>query len=100
MQFRDDKVGLQAKSGFKLGRGFIVTRVLRQDCSQFVVQVGSLGIQMTRSAEFGDRPPTAERVARLICVRASERLARVSAEASVAEVEVWETPTYRVIYRP
>ena len=50
--------------------------------------------------EFVDSPPTAERLAKMVCARASERLARFAHAATVAEVEVWETPEYRVVYRP
>jgi 6-pyruvoyltetrahydropterin/6-carboxytetrahydropterin synthase len=50
--------------------------------------------------EFGDRPPTAERVAKIVCCRATERLAIVAPAAAVAAVDVWETPGYRVEYRP
>jgi len=50
--------------------------------------------------EFGDRPPTAERVASLVCARAAARLATAAPTAEVAQVEVWETPQYRVVYRP
>ena len=49
---------------------------------------------------FRDRPPTAERVASVVCTRASERLTSLAPSAAVAEVEVWETPQYRVVYRP
>ena len=51
-------------------------------------------------APFRDRPPTAERLARVICERAREGLGRVAPVATVMEVEVWETPQYRVAYRP
>jgi 6-pyruvoyl-tetrahydropterin synthase len=50
--------------------------------------------------EFSEQPPTAERLAKLVCVRATERLAQLTESATVAEVEVWETPEYRVAYRP
>jgi 6-pyruvoyltetrahydropterin/6-carboxytetrahydropterin synthase len=50
--------------------------------------------------DFADRPPTAERVAKVVCLRASERLGALSASAAVTSVEVWETPQYRVVYRP
>ncbi|MBI4502107.1 MAG: 6-carboxytetrahydropterin synthase [Gemmatimonadetes bacterium] len=50
--------------------------------------------------EFSDRPPTAERVAKVVCSRATERLANLAPAAEVADVEVWETPEYRVVYRP
>jgi 6-pyruvoyltetrahydropterin/6-carboxytetrahydropterin synthase len=50
--------------------------------------------------EFKDRPPTAERVAKVVCDRASEQLARSAPGAEISGVEVWETPQYRVVYRP
>ena len=50
--------------------------------------------------EFVDRPPTAERVAKVVYTRAAERLATVAPAAEIADVEVWETPEYRVVYRP
>lgn len=51
-------------------------------------------------APFRDRPPTAERIARIVCGRAGERLTRVAPRATVEEVEVREMPEYRVVYRP
>ncbi|MFQ5550684.1 MAG: 6-pyruvoyl tetrahydropterin synthase family protein [Gemmatimonadales bacterium] len=48
---------------------------------------------------FRDIAPTAENIARVLCDRAAESLAG-NGNVSVAEVEVWETPKYRVIYRP
>lgn len=49
---------------------------------------------------FRDTPPTAERIAKIVAVRATEQLARRAPAAVVHEVEVWETPNYRVTYRP
>jgi 6-pyruvoyltetrahydropterin/6-carboxytetrahydropterin synthase len=49
---------------------------------------------------FRQHPPTAERIARLVCQRAEERLRAAAPAAEVAEVEVWEMPEYRVVYRP
>lgn len=49
---------------------------------------------------FAGRAPTAERLARVISDRARQRLAGRAPRAAVAEVEVWETPQYRVVYRP
>jgi 6-pyruvoyltetrahydropterin/6-carboxytetrahydropterin synthase len=49
---------------------------------------------------FAGTAPTAEQVARIVCERAHGALARAGAAARVEEVEVWETPTYRVVYRP
>ena len=48
---------------------------------------------------FESCPPTAERVAFVACTRARERLAATSPAVDVTEVEVWETPEYRVVYR-
>ena len=50
--------------------------------------------------EFKERPPTAERVAKVICVQAAERLAASAPAAKISDVEVWETPQFRVVYRP
>jgi 6-pyruvoyltetrahydropterin/6-carboxytetrahydropterin synthase len=50
--------------------------------------------------EFQEKPPTAERVARVVCTRATEQLAQVAPGAEISGVEVWETPQYRVAYRP
>jgi 6-pyruvoyltetrahydropterin/6-carboxytetrahydropterin synthase len=49
---------------------------------------------------FRDRPPTAERIAQLVAARAAARLATAAPAARVAEVELWETPAYRLVYRP
>jgi 6-pyruvoyltetrahydropterin/6-carboxytetrahydropterin synthase len=49
---------------------------------------------------FAGTAPTAERVARIVCERAHEALGSSGTAARVDEVEVWETPTYRVVYRP
>jgi 6-pyruvoyl-tetrahydropterin synthase len=49
---------------------------------------------------FRDRPPTAERIARVVAERAAARLGARAPAARVHEVEVWETPQYRVVYRP
>jgi len=46
---------------------------------------------------FGNSPPTAERLAVVVCERTSHRLAGA---ARVDAVEIWETPQYRVEYRP
>ena len=50
--------------------------------------------------EFSERPPTAERVAKVVCTRATERLAALAPGAEISGVEVWETPQYCVVYRP
>ncbi len=49
---------------------------------------------------FQDHAPSAERVARLICGTATDRLRATAPHAAVQEVEVWELPQYRVVYRP
>jgi 6-pyruvoyltetrahydropterin/6-carboxytetrahydropterin synthase len=49
---------------------------------------------------FRDRPPTAETVARVVAERVTTALATHPSRAALAEVEVWETPQYRVSYRP
>ena len=49
---------------------------------------------------FQDHAPSAERVARLICSTATDRLRATAPHAAVQEVEVWELPQYRVVYRP
>lgn len=49
---------------------------------------------------FARTAPTAEHLARLVSERAHTRLTQVAPAARVEEVEVWETPTYRVVYRP
>ncbi len=51
-------------------------------------------------APFQNHAPSAERLAQVICTNASERLAAAAPHATVAEVEVWELPQYRVVYRP
>ena len=49
---------------------------------------------------FQDHAPSAERVAQLICGTATDRLRTTAPHAAVQEVEVWELPQYRVVYRP
>ncbi len=49
---------------------------------------------------FKDRSPTAERVALEVARRVRDRLKAVVPQVRLYEVEVWETPTYRVVYRP
>lgn len=49
---------------------------------------------------FAQIPPTAEHVARVVCERAGAEVARAAPGARIEEIEVWETPTYRVVYRP
>ncbi len=47
---------------------------------------------------FRQAPPTAERIAAVISQRAAAGLG--TTPAAVEEVEVWEMPEYRVVYRP
>jgi 6-pyruvoyltetrahydropterin/6-carboxytetrahydropterin synthase len=54
---------------------------------------------LNRLEAFAGTAPTAEQVARIVFQRAQARLAGAQA-ARVEEVEVWETPTFRVVYRP
>jgi len=49
---------------------------------------------------FREAPPSAERIAQVICLEAQQRLAGIAAASAVEEVELWEMPQYRVIYRP
>lgn len=49
---------------------------------------------------FRGMAPTAEHVARIVCQRVQARLAQSAPAVQVEEIEVWETPTYRVVYRP
>ena len=49
---------------------------------------------------FSGKAPTAELVARIVCERAAARLSDLAPAASVDQVEAWETPQYRVVYRP
>lgn len=49
---------------------------------------------------FKERPPTAEWIAKLVCSRAVRELAHRAPPVTVEEVEIWETPTYRISYRP
>lgn len=55
---------------------------------------------LNRLEVFAGTAPTAELVARIVCQRAAARLASAAPAAQVEEVEVWETPTFRVVYRP
>lgn len=51
-------------------------------------------------APFHEQPPTAERMAVVVEERVRKRLARETAAARIAQVDVWELPQYRVSYRP
>ncbi len=49
---------------------------------------------------FENHSPTAERLAQVICTAASRQLAADAPHASVEQVELWELPQYKVVYRP
>ena len=49
---------------------------------------------------FKEHVPSAERVVRVIYESARDRLHNVAPHVSVQEVELWELPEYRVVYRP
>ncbi len=49
---------------------------------------------------FQSSPPTAERIALVAGTRAVKRFATATPPIVVSEIEVWETPEYRVVYRP
>jgi 6-pyruvoyltetrahydropterin/6-carboxytetrahydropterin synthase len=49
---------------------------------------------------FAGTAPTAEQVARIVYERARASVERSVTRARVEEVEVWETPAYRVLFRP
>ena len=49
---------------------------------------------------FRNGPPTAERLAKVVCERATARLSQAAPAARVEQVEAWETPHYRIVFRP
>ncbi len=49
---------------------------------------------------FEKTPPTAERVAKVISERVQADLSRLDGGARVHEIELWETPAYRLRYLP
>ena len=49
---------------------------------------------------FRDRLPTAETIARLVADRVGRALSNHPSGAAVAAVDLWETPLYKVTYRP
>ncbi len=51
-------------------------------------------------APFAECAPTAESIARVVAERVDTRLGGHSSGARVLEVELWEMPQYRVVYRP
>jgi len=50
--------------------------------------------------DFRDHPPSAERIAHVLAGRADTRLRALAPAAALEQVEVWEAPQYRVVYRP
>jgi 6-pyruvoyltetrahydropterin/6-carboxytetrahydropterin synthase len=50
--------------------------------------------------DFQQQPPSAERIASVLARRAAARLRALAPAATLEEVEVWETPHYRVVFRP
>ena len=48
---------------------------------------------------FRERPTSAEHISRVVFERMAEHIERHST-VRVSEVEVWEMPQYRVVYRP
>ena len=49
---------------------------------------------------FRELPPSAEHIAQTVCARCAQRLTKTAPSARVEAVEIWETPSYRVIFRP
>ena len=49
---------------------------------------------------FKEHVPCAERVVQVIYHSARDRLRKAAPHVSVQEVELWELPEYRVVYRP
>lgn len=49
---------------------------------------------------FREHAPSAERIAQIVCSRCTARLAQAAPSTRVEAVEIWETPHYRVFYRP
>ncbi|MDH3495293.1 MAG: 6-carboxytetrahydropterin synthase [Gemmatimonadota bacterium] len=49
---------------------------------------------------FRDRPPSAETIVRVVADRVAGRIRGHPSGATIAEVELWETPLYKVSYRP
>lgn len=81
------------------GRGMgidfrVIERALRAAVAEFDHQY------LNDLTAFHDGPPTAERVARVVCERVAPELADRAPTATPEQVEVWEIPQYRVTYRP
>jgi 6-pyruvoyltetrahydropterin/6-carboxytetrahydropterin synthase len=51
-------------------------------------------------AAFQGGVPSAETIAQIVCGRIAEQMAESAPAARVEEVELWELPQYRVVYRP
>jgi 6-pyruvoyltetrahydropterin/6-carboxytetrahydropterin synthase len=51
-------------------------------------------------APFAERSPSAEAIARVVADRVATRLRGHPSGARLHEVELWEMPQYRVVYRP
>jgi 6-pyruvoyltetrahydropterin/6-carboxytetrahydropterin synthase len=51
-------------------------------------------------APFAERSPSAEAIARVVADRVATRLRGHPSGARLHEVELWELPQYRVVYRP
>lgn len=49
---------------------------------------------------FQQRPPSAEAIARVVCERVGGRLAGHGSGVTITQVELWEMPQYKVVYRP
>ena len=49
---------------------------------------------------FKGYSPSAERLAKVIFSGARDRLIAASQNAAIDQIEVWELPQYRVVYRP
>ncbi|HEX9730199.1 MAG TPA: 6-carboxytetrahydropterin synthase [Gemmatimonadales bacterium] len=50
--------------------------------------------------DFAERRPTAETIAMVICERVAQALEVRAPTSRISEVELWEMPQYRVVYRP
>ena len=49
---------------------------------------------------FAQRSPSAETIARVVSERVTDRLAGHPSGVAVTQVELWEMPQYKVVYRP
>ena len=90
IQFKED--GLD-----KVGMGVdfrLVEKVIRDAVADFEHRY------LNELEPFRQRAPTAEHIAQLVASRATAGLRAVAPAATVAEVELWETPDYRLVFRP